>query len=211
MKTIGNKAMAGVVALLALTFAYNAKCDDPATTQQNPNDSAVGRSDRSHLRGSEGTPMKYNRASGLIGMDVKNQNGEHLGHITDVVFDLQSDRVSYVVMTTSPKVTLGIDEKLLAVPLSAFTIGSDQKHLILNAEKSKVDAATGFTKNSWPDVTNPNWGTQQFWQSPNGEPANNPNNGLNRYSPNNNPPPANQNENSGTRPGTGNNPPRSNP
>ncbi len=43
---------------------------------------------------SAGMPGKYNRASGIIGMEVRNQNDEDLGRIKDVVFDLKTERVS---------------------------------------------------------------------------------------------------------------------
>jgi hypothetical protein len=80
------------------------------------------------------------------------------------VFDLQNERVSYAVLSTAPKVTLGINEKLLAVPLNAFTVSSDEKHLVLNADKAKVEAAMGFDKDNWPSVNNPSWGAQPFWE-----------------------------------------------
>jgi len=105
----------------------------------------------------------FNKASGFIGMDVQNQQGEHLGHIKDVVFDLNSQKISYAVMTTASKM-MPIDEKLLAVPLNAFTVSSDQKHLILNADKSKVESAAGFDSKNWPNVSNPAWGAEPFWQ-----------------------------------------------
>jgi sporulation protein YlmC with PRC-barrel domain len=114
--------------------------------------------------GTEGTPAKFNKASGLIGMDVRNQSGEQLGHIKDIVIDLRSEKVSYAVMSTAPKALLGINEKLLAVPLNAFTVSSDEKHLVLNADKAKVEAAAGFDKNNWPAVNNPTWGAEPFWQ-----------------------------------------------
>ncbi len=124
-------------------------------------------------------PEEFNKASGLIGMDVDNQQGEHLGHIKDIVIDLNSEKVSYAVLSTAPK-ALPIDEKLLAVPLNAFTLSSDQKHLVLNADKSKVDAAAGFSSKNWPNVGNPSWGAQPFWQeNDNRMNPGSPNNPLN--------------------------------
>jgi sporulation protein YlmC with PRC-barrel domain len=216
MKIFGNKMIAGTVALLALSGAYGVRADDAATIQPAPNETTANRNDVGQTRTSEGTPMKYNKASGLIGMAVKNQNGEHLGHITDVVFDLKSDRVSYVVLTTTSKATLGIDDKLLAVPLSAFTTSPDEKHLILNADKSKLKSAMGFNGNNWPDVGNPSWGSQPFWQNPNGQPVNqNYSNGRVSTPPNqtnnqpDNQPPVSGPPTSGTRPGEQGNPPKS--
>ena len=107
-------------------------------------------------------------------MDVRNQNDEHLGHIKDLVIDWKTEQVSYAVISTAPKVLLGIDEKLLAVPLTALTASGDQKYLILNADKSKVEAAMGFKSDDWPSVSKPSWGAQPFWQTDtdkSGQPA----------------------------------------
>jgi sporulation protein YlmC with PRC-barrel domain len=174
MKTIGTKTTAWLVAVMALACAWNARCDQSATSPDSSTSGTASGYQNNQTATDQGAPQKYNRAGGLIGMDVENQNGEHLGRIKDIVFDLKSDRVSYVVMTTAPKVTLGIDEKLLAVPLSAFTISSDNRQLVLNADKAKIEAATGFNKDNWPDVGNPSWGAQPFWQQ-NGTENKNPN------------------------------------
>jgi sporulation protein YlmC with PRC-barrel domain len=115
-------------------------------------------------------PRAYNRASGIIGMDVQNPRGEHLGHIKDVVFDFNTQKISYVVMATSSKAML-TDEKLLAVPLDAFTVSADQNHLILNADKSRVEAAAGFSSANWPSVGNTSWG-EPFWQPTGSGPYN---------------------------------------
>ncbi len=117
-------------------------------------------------------PQACDRASGIIGMDVQNQQGEHLGHIKDIVLDINTQKVTYVVMTPNSK-AMPFDDKLLAVPLSAFTVSSDQKHLVLNTDKSRVEAATGFTSTNWPVVGTTSWsGQQQFWQQEKAMPEN---------------------------------------
>jgi hypothetical protein len=113
-------------------------------------------------RSTTGKPAAYNRASGIVGLNVVNHKDERLGEIQDVVFDLQSERVAYAVMDTGGGI-LGRG-KLLAVPLSAFTTSPDQKHLILRAEKAKVEAATGIDRDNWPSVSNPSWGAEPFWE-----------------------------------------------
>jgi sporulation protein YlmC with PRC-barrel domain len=144
-------------ACLSLATLATVKAADPASS------TGTYRTDKTTTT-TAGMPAKFNKASILIGMDVRNQSGEQLGHIKDIVIDLQSEKVSYAVMSTAPKALLGINEKLLAVPLNAFTISSDEKHLVLNADKTKVEAAAGFDKNNWPAVNNPSWGAEPFWQ-----------------------------------------------
>ena len=103
---------------------------------------------------------KCHKASGLIGMNVRNEKEERLGEIKDIVLDLQSERVAYVVMGTG---TI-LQGKLLAVPLSAFTPSDDRKHLVLHADKAKVEAAAGFDRDNWPDPSNPTWAAEPFWE-----------------------------------------------
>ena len=105
---------------------------------------------------------KINKCSELIGMDVKNLQGEKLGDIKDVVLDFSSERVGYVVMSADTG-ALNPD-KMLAVPLRAFQPSADGDSLILNADKQKLASAQGFSKDSWPNPSNPAWGSQPFWQ-----------------------------------------------
>ena len=156
MKTTYGKIIPWMAALICLTLANLPKAEADDSTK-------VTGSYKTETKSTEGTPAKYNKASGFIGMDVRNQNGEQLGHIKDLVLDLKTEKVSYAVMSTAPKALLGVNEKLLAVPLNAFTISSDEKHLVLNADKAKVEAAAGFDKNNWPNINNRSWGAEAFW------------------------------------------------
>ena len=146
-------------AALALCLAVgnggiNARADD----YQSP--AGADSQTKKHAPTETGGVAKCHKASGIIGMNVRNEKDERLGEIKDVVFDLQSERVAYVVMGTG---TI-LQGKLLAVPLSAFTPSEDRKHLILRADKSKVEAATGFDRDNWPDPNNPTWAAEPFWE-----------------------------------------------
>ena len=156
-----------MAALLCLTLAPVTKATDEADTPK----PSTSEETSSEAKSSEGAPAKINRASGIVGMDVHNQKDEHLGHIKDLVIDWKTEGVSYAVISTGSKMLLDVNEKLLAVPLSALTVSADQKHLILNAEKSKVEAAMGFDRDNWPSVSNPSWGAEPFWQKDNDKPA----------------------------------------
>lgn len=102
---------------------------------------------------------KFHKASKLIGMNIKNQQNEELGEVQELVVDLSNGRISYVVMGVGG--ILGIGEKYIAVPPSAFNQGPEGEQLVLNANKSKIEQAPGFTKDNWPDVENPAWGA--YW------------------------------------------------
>ena len=103
-------------------------------------------------------PRSVNRASSLVGMEVKNQTSERLGRIKDVVFDLDSGQISYFVLTTDQ------GEKMHAVPARAFQASPDGSSIVLNADKSKLTRAEGFDRNNWPSMTNPSWGAEPFWE-----------------------------------------------
>jgi sporulation protein YlmC with PRC-barrel domain len=108
-----------------------------------------------------GQPTRFNKASKLIGMSVQNEQGQSLGDIKDIVIDLEKGTVSYAVLSSGS--VLGVGEKLLAVPLTAFTRSADEKHLILQASKDNISQAETIG-NNWPSVQNPSFGAMPFWQ-----------------------------------------------
>ena len=164
MKTKSNKLVPWTIAALCLTLFSHSWAAD---STEKPGSSS-GNQSATETNTIAGLPTAVNRASSLIGMDVRNQKDEHLGHIKDIVFDLSTERVSYAVITTAPKGLPFINEKLLAVPLNALTPDPENKHLILRADKSQMEAASGIEKDNWPSVSNPSWGAQPFWQNTGG-------------------------------------------
>jgi hypothetical protein len=114
------------------------------------------------VRRSNVTPV--NQASNLIGMDVRNHRNENLGQIRDLVLDMETGQVSYAVLGVGG--FLGLREKLLAVPPQAFTPGRDHRTLILHADQEAVEQARGFAATNWPDVDQPAWGADVFWERP---------------------------------------------
>lgn len=107
----------------------------------------------------QSTVTSFNKASGLMGMDVRNAQGEELGEIQDIVFDLQSGRIGYVVLSVGG--FLGVGEKYIALPPGALSPSVGDEKLVLNAEKSKIESAPGFVKTQWPDPSNPEWSA--YW------------------------------------------------
>ena len=159
MKNINRKIAVWTVALLSLATANATLAGDDKDAAKSADQARAGEA-----------PACYNKASGIIGMEVKNQNDERLGKIRDVVFDLNTERVSYVVLGAK-KGLLGSEEKYLAVPMSALRATGDGKYLILNADKDKVAAAAGFSLEAWPAVGSPSWGAEPFWQPDTQVPA----------------------------------------
>ena len=91
-----------------------------------------------------------NRASKLIGMQVRNTKNENLGKISDLVLDPKSGKVAYAALSVGG--VLGVGDKLVAVPFEAFTPNPGQDGLVLNIDKQRLQQAQGFSQNNWPDL-----------------------------------------------------------
>jgi sporulation protein YlmC with PRC-barrel domain len=97
-------------------------------------------------------------ASSLAKDKVKNPGGEDLGKVDDLMVDLQSGRVAYVVLSFGG--ILGMGDKLFAIPWSAVRVDEDQKCLILDIDKQRLENAPGFDKDNWPDMTDSDWSSR---------------------------------------------------
>jgi sporulation protein YlmC with PRC-barrel domain len=145
-----RSASAGLVAA-----AFGLACALPvaAADRANPNDNA----NRADARGAATAPagqatqrsMRDVRVSKLIGMNVKNPQGENLGEIKDVIVDLNRERVAYAVLSFGG--FMGLGDKLFAYPVNAFRIAGDKDELTLNVPKERLKDAPGFESNRWPD------------------------------------------------------------
>ena len=110
-------------------------------------------------------------ASTLTGNAVKNDAGESLGKIEELMIDLETGRIGYCVLSFGG--FLGIGNKLFAVPWSALKVDTDEKCFVLNVTKDRLKEAPGFDKESWPDMTDRDWGMRiygfynvaPYWQS----------------------------------------------
>ena len=95
------------------------------------------------------------RLSSLIGTSVQSPTGESLGSIKDVILDWKTGKVQYDVLSYGG--TLGIGDKLFAVPPAALQSKTDAKELVLPIEQQRLKDATGFNKDNWPNFTDENW------------------------------------------------------
>ena len=158
MKTTSKKIASGAIAALCLTLGSGLKAADSTYDIKLRSEREI----KDQTKTVEHVPAKFNKASGIVGMTVRNQMDERLGTIKDVVFDLRSERVAYAVMRTGGL----LRQKLVAVPLSAFTASANNRYLILCAEKSKLETAIGIEQDNWPSVVSPSWGAEPFWEKP---------------------------------------------
>jgi sporulation protein YlmC with PRC-barrel domain len=104
---------------------------------------------------------KYRRvlaASTMAGDTVRNSAGDDLGKVDQIMIDIPSGRVAYAVLSFGG--VLGMGSKLFAVPWSALQVDEDEKRLVLNVDKKKLENAPGFDKDNWPDMADNVWGAE---------------------------------------------------
>lgn len=108
----------------------------------------------------DASDMKTFRSTKLIGMHVKNSEGEDLGKIKDLVIDVDSGMVRYAALSFGG--FLGLGDKLFAVPMRALRLAhkDNDTHFVLHMDKDRLKNAPGFSDDAWPDFANPAWGAE---------------------------------------------------
>ena len=91
-------------------------------------------------------------ASQLIGSPVRNDRGEDLGKIDDLLVDLNGGEIRYAVLSFGG--LLGIRNKFIAVPLPLLHVSKDVDKCLLSETKAKLRQTPGFNKNAWPAYAN---------------------------------------------------------
>jgi sporulation protein YlmC with PRC-barrel domain len=99
--------------------------------------------------------MQAVRASKLEGMTVKNQQGETLGEIDDVVIAVQDGHVAYVVLDFGGWFDLG--GKRVAAPWNAFKVNPGAQNVTLNMDKEKLRQAPSFERTYVPESVERVW------------------------------------------------------
>ena len=97
-------------------------------------------------------------AGTLAGDRVRNQAGEDLGKIEEIMLDVPTGRIAYAVLSFGG--VLGMGNKLFAVPWQALTLNERDHEFILNVNKQQLENAPGFDKDNWPDMADPNFSDQ---------------------------------------------------
>jgi sporulation protein YlmC with PRC-barrel domain len=129
------------------TNTRNRDRDNDDTTRTTPRTSSDAGS--SNVR-----PMIY-RASDVIGMNVENSRDQNIGEIEDLVLHPDTGDIRYAVVAKGG--FLGVNEKFVAVPWSAFSYDAQEKDLTLDVDKETFDKYRGFDKNNWPNFADERW------------------------------------------------------
>ena len=94
-------------------------------------------------------------ASKLDGETIYSSDGDDVGKIKEIMLDMNSGRIAYVVLSCGG--FLGLGDKLLAVPWNAFVIDPERKRLQMSISSERIKNAPAFDKDSWPSMTNRAW------------------------------------------------------
>jgi sporulation protein YlmC with PRC-barrel domain len=89
-------------------------------------------------------------STSIVDNDVVNARGENLGHVEDLMIDLDRGCIAYAVLSFGG--VLGIGDKLFAVPWSSLKLDTTEKQFILDVPRERLENAPGFDKDNWPGV-----------------------------------------------------------
>jgi sporulation protein YlmC with PRC-barrel domain len=134
--------------------------------------------DRDYTEGERVHNKRVLSAGSLAGDRVRNNAGEDLGKIEELMIDIHSGRVAYAVLSFGG--FLGMGNKLFAVPWHALAVDLDNHEFVLDVSRETLENAPGFDKSDWPDMANPDWGAQihkhygrtPYWEGDDDRPVN---------------------------------------
>ncbi len=101
-------------------------------------------------------------SSSLCSDRVKNATGDDLGKIEDLMIDLHSGRIAYAVLSFGGFLKMG--NKLFAIPWEALKLDTVKQEFVLHIDKSRLEQATGFDKDNWPNMADPTFGSTLYRQ-----------------------------------------------
>lgn len=130
-----------------------------ALSQQTGQGSSTSNQQSQSNRSTEPQHAAFDKATELIGSTVKNSQGQSIAKVQNLSIDMESGNVAYVILSSGGYLGIGSKE-LIAVPWSSFKTGSDQRTLVLDITKQKLEQAPRFSQDKWPNMGDTKW-TQQ--------------------------------------------------
>ena len=95
-------------------------------------------------------PVERLTATSIVGDKVENTRGDDLGTIDNVMINIHTGKVEYIVLEFGS--FLGIGGKLFAIPFEELRVAPGRHVFILDREKEYLKNSPGFDKNHWPDT-----------------------------------------------------------
>lgn len=109
-------------------------------------------------------------AGTIKGDKVRNPAGDNLGHIEELVIDLEGGRVNYAVLASGG--FLGLGDKYFAIPWDLLSVDTDAQEIVIDVSKETLESAPGFDKDDWPNIHDRSWvgdvyryyGREPYWE-----------------------------------------------
>jgi sporulation protein YlmC with PRC-barrel domain len=104
------------------------------------------------IREKQGKPFSIDpqhiTATTVIGDKVIGKDGKELGKIEEIMLDLTTGRVKYLVLSSGG--ILGIGDRFFALPLEHLTFDPEERIFYLDIERNTLKRQPGFDKEDWP-------------------------------------------------------------
>jgi sporulation protein YlmC with PRC-barrel domain len=94
---------------------------------------------------------RWQKGSDVIGKDVQTASGEDIGDVEDVIVDVDSGRVLYMIVSC--------EGRSCAIPPSALTLPADAKKFTVSFSKEQLKTYS-FDKKSYPNFGDRDWAGQ---------------------------------------------------
>ncbi len=103
---------------------------------------------------------QISRVSELMDRKVKNQQGQDLGQVEDLVIG-QDGKISYIIVSQGG--IMGIGDKMTPIPFKNAQLSSQQDAVILsNIDKQKLQNAPTISQGEWQRLTDPGFEREVF-------------------------------------------------
>ena len=106
-------------------------------------------------------PLRYLTASSMMGDAVKNEQGESMGTIKDIMLDITTGSIRYYIIEFGG--FLGVGTKYFAIPFGILIVNPEEKSFVFNQKKEMLENAPGFDFNHWPDTNNHLDRVYEYW------------------------------------------------
>jgi sporulation protein YlmC with PRC-barrel domain len=100
-------------------------------------------------------PLERLTATSIIGDKVENLRGEDLGTIDNLMVNIHTGKVEYVVLEYGS--FLGLGGKLFAIPFEELRVAPGRHIFIVDRDEEYLRNSPGFDKNHWPDTNDHNY------------------------------------------------------